>query len=64
MKWHGPFSYKVPSTADRSSIYVDWSEDHENAMQADIKSTIDSAVKEYLEIKNPEKKLKRKKYEG
>lgn len=30
MKWHGPFSYKVPSTVDRSSIYVDWSEDHEN----------------------------------
>jgi 2-oxoisovalerate dehydrogenase E1 component alpha subunit len=32
-----------------------WNEDKENAMQADIKSTIDSAVKEYLEIKNPEK---------
>ena len=30
MKWHGPFSYKVPSNDDRSSIYVDWSDDDEN----------------------------------
>ena len=29
MKWHGPFPTKS-FYADRSSIYVDWSEDHEN----------------------------------